>query len=423
MSREILHMQNNFLVLLDNSQCRISRWYTRATSKLVCSPATVVLLLGVALLVAVVLLLGVLLLVASLGVLLFVAVVHLGVLLLSSVLLLLRVLLLVLLLLLVVVVLLSGGIVVVVLVATVVDGGLGGRSGLVVGVRDGDDLLGDDLTTVGVVPLDHEPFLLEAGDEIGKVLFISVGSDDRLDGLDGLFVEADNSLLVLALRGGVGILGDSSGGGKSLSSGSDESLELFIEITLDSLDVGVVLLLNFAESEGVGRVSKVDSFLVGGGDGLDDGINIVLVADDGDDDVAVLSAVVADVVHEVGVLAVANVVKGSELVETEDFDGGRAFDAEARGEVTVSHHIDGTEPDFLVGESGVLEGSRELFIPSLAVWAPVGVEGHDPDVVVIGFDGVSPVLRVAVSNTFLVEDGSDLSGEDGERGNNKLHFD
>jgi hypothetical protein len=129
-------------------------------------------------------------------------------------------------------------------------------------------------------------------------------------------------------------------------------------------------------------------------------------------DEVVLRRVSIRKVNDISLLPLAEVVIRVGLVATEHLNSGRALDAVFLGQVTVGHHVDGSEFELPAGDASIFSGSHELRVKSFAVWAPVSVEGDHPGVFIICLDLLSPVIGVQLLEVLEHSDG--LSGKDCE---------
>ena len=145
-------------------------------------------------------------------------------------------------------------------------------------------------------------------------------------------------------------------------------------------------------------------------DSLDDSIDVVVVSGlgDDDDDEVIFHSVLVDVGDKIFSLALAHVVLGCLLVETENLNGGRALDLVLLCKVTVGHHIDSTEFYLFVSESGVARSKLVLSVEGLAVGAPVSIEGNDPGVLRVLHDLLIKVTAGEGSNVVAGEEGVDV---------------
>lgn len=129
-------------------------------------------------------------------------------------------------------------------------------------------------------------------------------------------------------------------------------------------------------------------------------------------DEVVLRGVSFRKVNDICLLPLAEVVIRVGLVATEHLNSGRALDAVFLGQVTVGHHVDGSELELPAGDASIFSGSFELRVESFAVWAPVSVEGDHPGVFIISLDLFSPVIGVQL--LYVLEHSDGLSGKDCE---------
>ena len=119
-----------------------------------------------------------------------------------------------------------------------------------------------------------------------------------------------------------------------------------------------------------------------------------------------------EVVEHILGLPLAKIVLWLRFVAAKDLHSWRALDSILFGQITVGHNINGAESDILALETSIFSGSLDLRVKVLAVWAPVGVEGDHPGVLIVFSDLFSPILRVELLNA--VEHGESLSGQHGQ---------
>mmetsp|Transcript_41491 Transcript_41491/g.54608 ORF Transcript_41491/g.54608 Transcript_41491/m.54608 type:complete len:254 (+) Transcript_41491:680-1441(+) len=246
--------------------------------------------------------------------------------------------------------------------------------------------------------------------------------DNGLHDGDSLVIEVSDAKGVLRLLVGDLLLHGIVGCLQASLAVASELLKALLEVLLHLLEVLSELTLK--NLHGISKLHRggSDTLLVCIADCLDDGIDVVgvlgLLGLRGGHNEFVGCAELADVGDDVGGLALANVVLGSLLVLAKDLDSGGALDAVLFGQVAVGHDIKGAKFDFLVGEFGVGNSGAELIAESLAVGAPVGVEGDNPGVFLVAVDLLGPVVTSERLDTLALEESPDLSGNQSKSGQN-----
>lgn len=166
-----------------------------------------------------------------------------------------------------------------------------------------------------------------------------------------------------------------------------------------------------------------NAFLVGKGNCLDDGIDIVVESSFGDDndDIIIVLGVLINVLDQVNSLALAYIVLRSLLIGTKNLHGGRPLDLILLGEVTVGHDINSTEFNFFVSEGWIASSQFVLSVEGFAVGAPVSIESDDPGVFIIVHDLLLEVTACQRGDVITSEERVYLGRDERERGE-KLHI-